>query len=230
MKALLVAAGLGTRLRPITNTIPKCLVPINGVALLDIWLESLSNFGIDSFLINAHHLANKVNDHIAASPYKEKINLVYEGRLLGTAGTLRSNLDFFNNQDGFFAHADNYCLADFKEFLTVHKNRPKGCLLTMMVFETNEPEKCGIVELDNQGVVLNFYEKILNPPGNLANGAIYLLSSEFLKTFKNQFKNSKDFSLDVIPHFMGKIYTYKTKAKIVDIGTITNYNELNNSL
>ena len=71
---------------------------------------------------------------------------------------------------------------------------------------------------------------MIYPPGNLANGAIYLLSSEFLKTFKNQFENAKDFSLDVIPHFMGKIFTYKTTTKIVDIGSITTYNELNNSL
>ena len=52
---------------------------------------------------------------------------------------------------------------------------------------------------------------------------------EFLKTFKNQFENAKDFSLDVIPHFMGKIFTYKTATKVVDIGSTTNYNQLNNS-
>ena len=230
MKAMLLSAGLGLRLRPITDQIPKCLVPIKGVPLLQIWLESLNKANIGPFLVNTHYLSEQVEDFIEQGGFKSQVTLVHEPQLLGTAGTLRFNLDFFNDQDGFFAHADNYCLADFDEFLTVHKNRPKGCLLTMMVFETNEPEKCGIVELDNQGVVLNFYEKVLNPPGNLANGAIYLLSSEFLKTFKNQFKNAKDFSLDVIPHFMGKIFTYKTTTKIVDIGTITNYNKLNNSL
>ena len=230
MKALLLAAGLGTRLRPMTNTVPKCLVPINEKPLLDIWLDNLTKAGINSFLINTHHLADKVKIHISKSLHREKINLVYEETLLGTAGTLRSNISFFNNQDGLLIHADNYCLADFIEFINVHNNRPKGCLLTMMIFETNDPQSCGIVELDHRGIVSTFYEKVEHPPGNLANGAIYILSYEFLSIFRDQFENAKDFSIDVIPHFLGKIFTYKTSSKLVDIGTIKTYDKFNNSL
>jgi len=229
VKALLLAAGLGTRLRPITNSVPKCLVPLHGQPLLDIWLDNLTKAGFNSFLINTHHLADKVKIHISNSPHKEKINLVYEETLLGTAGTLRSNINFFNNQDGMFAHADNYCLADFTEFLNVHKNRPRDCLFTMMIFETNDPESCGIVELDHRGIVSSFYEKVEHPPGKLANGAIYLLSHEFLSIFRDQFKNAKDFSTDVVPYFLGKIFTYKTAAKLVDIGTLKTYDKLNSS-
>ena len=60
MRAILLAAGLGTRLRPITDKIPKCLVPINGKPLIDYWLEQLTKAGIEKFLINTHYLHEKV--------------------------------------------------------------------------------------------------------------------------------------------------------------------------
>ena len=67
MRALLLAAGLGTRLRPLTDTMPKCLVPIKGRPLLSIWLERLTQAGIGPFLINTHYLANQVEVLLEAS-------------------------------------------------------------------------------------------------------------------------------------------------------------------
>ncbi len=78
MKALLLAAGLGTRLRPITNIIPKCLVPINGKPLLEIWLETLTKAGVKEFLINTHYLHEKVEAFVYDSKYKNVVTLVYE--------------------------------------------------------------------------------------------------------------------------------------------------------
>ena len=139
--------------------------------------------------------------------------------MLGTAGTLLSNLDFFENQDGLLIHADNYCLADFRAFKHAHDNRPEGCLLTMMTFRTSEPTSCGIVELDRRGVVTEFHEKIQNPPGNLANGAVYILSKELIKELAVKNKTTKDFSTEVLNHYMGKIYCYETHHTFYDIGT-----------
>ena len=73
MKALLLAAGFGTRLRPLTNTTPKCLVTIKDKALLGIWLERLSQAGIEAFLINTHHLSDQVETYIEGSPYSEPV-------------------------------------------------------------------------------------------------------------------------------------------------------------
>ncbi|MBT6543216.1 MAG: NTP transferase domain-containing protein, partial [Rhodobacteraceae bacterium] len=112
MRALLLAAGLGTRLRPLTNTTPKCLVPIKGQPLLGIWLERLTQAGIGQFLVNTHYLAEQVEVFIQASPYRDQVTLVNELELHGTAGTLIANLDFFQGEDGLLIHADNYCLAD----------------------------------------------------------------------------------------------------------------------
>lgn len=227
MKAILLAAGYGTRLRPITNTIPKCLVPIQGKPLLEIWLERLSNAGLSHFLINTHYLASRVQSFVQNSSYKNQIQLTSEPQLLGTAGTLLENLDFFQGEDGILIHADNYCLADFNAFLKAHKQRPPGCLMTMMTFRSDRPSSCGIVELNNRGVVIGFYEKVASPPGNLANGAVYILSSELLEILSIEFPNAKDFSQDILPNLVGRIFTYETKKTFMDIGTPEAYKQAN---
>ena len=75
MRALLLSAGYGTRLRPITNHTPKCLVPINGTPLLQIWLERLYRAGVSSFLVNTHYLADKVKAFVEESSYRKKYSI-----------------------------------------------------------------------------------------------------------------------------------------------------------
>lgn len=227
MKAILLAAGFGSRLRPLTNNIPKCLVPIHGKPLLEIWLERLAAVGISSCLVNTHYLADQVVDFIASSPFCKHVTLVYEPTLLGTAGTLNANLDFLQGEDGWLIHADNYCLADFQEFLNVHQHRPKECLMTVMAFRTLTPQSCGILELNDQGIVVGFHEKVSNPPGNLASGAVYLLSSEFLNNYPSQMGRMKDFSTEVIPTQIGKIFCYETQNLFIDVGTPESYQQAN---
>jgi len=227
MKALLLSAGLGTRLQPFTNKLPKCLMPVKGKPLLEIWLDRLSEAGVNDFLINTHYLPEYVEKFIKNSKYCNQTTLVYEPKLLGTAGTLRANLDFFNTEDSFLIHADNYCLEDHNKFIASHKRRPDKSIITMMVFRTSDPSSCGIVEINSEGIVTGFHEKINNPPGNLANGAVYILSSDFLRMLSHKFNYAKNFSTDILPSLIGKIYTYETKKTFIDIGTITNYEMLN---
>jgi mannose-1-phosphate guanylyltransferase len=223
MRALLLAAGLGTRLRPLTDTIPKCLVPIKGQALLDIWLERLTQTGIGPFFVNTHYLSEQVQAFVAASSYRDQVTLAYEKELQGTSGTLIANLNFFENQDGLLIHADNYCVADFRAFVKAHQQRPPGCVMTMMTFRTETPQSCGIVELDGRGVLVGFHEKVANPPGNLASCAIYLLSAELLRAMAAEFCTTTDFSTEVLPHLVGRVFTYETKEFFLDIGTPENY-------
>jgi mannose-1-phosphate guanylyltransferase len=227
MKALLLAAGFGTRLKPITNNIPKCLVPINGRPLLDIWLEKLTQVGINSFLINMHYLAENVESYIKDSPYSSKVLLVHEPNLLGTAGTLLRNINYFEGDEALVLHADNYSEDDISGLIRAHKNRPPHCEMTMMIFKSNTPSACGVVVLDTDGVVTEFYEKIENPPSNLANGAIYILSRQLLIKIKYKYQDAIEFSTDILPHLVGKIYTYETSKIFLDIGTTENYERAN---
>jgi mannose-1-phosphate guanylyltransferase len=223
VRALLLAAGLGTRLRPLTDTVPKCLVPIRGQPLLEIWLERLLRADVGPLLINTHHLSGMVEAFIATSPHRDNIKLVYEQELQGTAGTLIRNLDYFNGEDAMLIHADNYSLADISAFVQAHRSRPDECVMTMMTFRTDRPQSCGIVELDGRGVVTGFHEKIANPPGNIANGGVYILSGELLVQIATAFGDAKDFSTEIIPRLTGRIYSHHTSETFIDIGTPGSY-------
>ena len=104
--------------------------------------------------------------------------------------------------------------------IEAHKNRPKNCLITMLTFTTNNPQKCGIVELDSSAIVMNFHEKVTNPPGNIANGAIYVFDNDFLDWLIKNHPKASDFSTEVLPFLLGKIFTYHTNMDYIDIGTI----------
>jgi len=227
MRAILLAAGFGARLRPLTNKTPKCLVPIHGKPLLDIWLEQLTSAGISSFLVNTHHLSEQVEAYVRLSPYMDRVTLTYERELLGTAGALIANLDFYAGQDGLLLHADNYSLPDITEFLCTHRHRPPSCLMTMMTFQTDSPSSCGVVELNEKGVVIGFHEKVDSPPGNLANGAVYALSAELMRMLKADYGDAKDFSTEVLPQLVGKIFAYRTPGFFLDIGTPESYEKAN---
>ena len=222
MKALLLAAGLGTRLRPLTNDIPKCLVPVRGRPLLEYWLRLLAAADVEA-MVNLHYFADRVREFLERSSFKDKVTLVYEAKLLGTAGTLLKNCAFFGNEPVLLVHADNLSRFDIKAFVARHDQRPIGCEMTMMTYSTPTPRSCGIVELDDAGVVVRFHEKVANPPGNLANGAVYIIEPsifDFLQRLKNEVI---DFSTEVLPHYMGRIYTFHNDVYHRDIGTMESY-------
>ncbi|WP_252717126.1 nucleotidyltransferase family protein [Herbaspirillum sp. B65] len=134
MRALLLAAGLGTRLRPLTDFLPKCLVPVAGRPLLDYWIETLLRQGVEDILINTHYRADLVERYIAASTWCDRVTLVHEPQLLGTAGTALTHRQFFGEQPFLLAHADNLTRFDCRDFLSTHRNSPQGPALTMMLF------------------------------------------------------------------------------------------------
>ena len=224
IKAFLLSAGLGSRLRPLTDTIPKCLVKVGQQPVLGRWLTSLSDINCSSALINTHYLHQQVEDYIESTShmYNLEISSTYENNLLGTAGSLVKNIDFFDCDVGLLVHADNWMAEDLSHFLSAHQSRPSHCMMTMLTFHTNQPHTCGIVELDDQNVVTAFHEKSEEFVGNIANGAVYAFGSEFIDFVRNIKHNTFDFSLDIIPRLINKIYTYNTNLPFVDIGSPPN--------
>lgn len=221
MRVLLLAAGLGTRLRPITNTVPKCLVPIHGRPLLGYWFDLLlSTSGIEHLLVNTHYLPQPVQEYIAASSWKDSVDMVHELELLGTGGTVLSNAAFFQDQAFMVVHADNLSRFSVAEFISSHQTRPSGCVMTMMLFETDQPKSCGIVERDECNVVVGFHEKVENPPGNLANGAVYIFEPEVIEFLRRLNKPVIDLSTEVLPHFIGRINTFVNTDYHRDIGSL----------
>ncbi len=227
MNAILLAAGLGTRLRPLTNFTPKCLVKIGDKYLLDLWIEKLLQSGIKKILINTHYLKNKVENHLKQlSAYKDgRITISYEKKLLGTAGSLTKNIDFFEGQDGILLHADNYTNDNLINFIKFHETQTEYSDITMMTFRTRYPEKSGIVEIDENNMIINFYEKIKGIKGNLANCAIYIISKNIFDSICRH--NAKDFSAEIIPKYLNKIKTYETNKYFIDIGDLQSLEQAN---
>lgn len=220
MRALLLAAGLGTRLRPLTNTVPKCLVEINGRPLLDYWIELLSNAGVSEILVNLHYLPDQVKAYIAGCHYPVNITTAMEDQLLLTAGTLLKNRTFFGQEPVVMIHADNLSMFDMNAFMDRFYTRTINIDITMMTFYTDAPHTCGIVELDANGVVIAFHEKVQTPPSNLANGAVYILSRNVIDFINGLGKEVIDFSTEVLPHFLGRINTFHNAVYHRDIGSI----------
>lgn len=177
MKAFLLAAGLGTRLRPITNTIPKCLVPINGKPLLQYWIDLFKKHNIDEVCINLHYLSQQVIDFIEYNDSGIKWTLSYEHELLGSGGTIFNNKDFIKDDEPFFiCYADNLTNINLTKMLEFHKL--KNSSFTMALFQSNNPKECGIVSLNSDSYITSFEEKPQYPKSNLANAGIYLANSE----------------------------------------------------
>ena len=143
-KALILAGGLGTRLRPLTDVIPKCLVPIGGRTLLDYWVECLVEAGISEARINTHAHAGRVRDHIKSvnSAGRLRLSESYEPELLGSAGTVAANADLADGADEIvIIYADNLSDIDLRPLLAFH--RQHGDPLTMVLFRAPNPAPAG---------------------------------------------------------------------------------------
>ena len=219
MRVLLLAAGVGSRLMPYTATTPKCLITINDRPLLDYWLDLLFDAGIERVLINTHYLSEQVNAHVKASRWAPKIDLVHEAELLGTGGTVLANRAWFQGRPFVLAHADNLTDFDVARLIAAHRTRPSGHLMTMLGFRTDDPRSCGVLELDATRTVVAFHEKVENPPGNLANGAVYVFEPEVIDVIAARGTNVVDLSTEIIPGFLGRILCVETNGYHRDIGT-----------
>ena len=145
IKAILLAAGLGARLRPLTDILPKCLMPVNGRPLLEYWLRDLTAAGIEDILINTHYLAVLVRKWLTKSEYGSRTTISHEEEMLGTGGTILHNRNFIGHNPALIIHADNLCRADLHSFFKARQKRPANCVITMMTFASENPQNCGIV-------------------------------------------------------------------------------------
>ena len=222
ISAILLAAGTGSRLMPLTKSWPKCLMPIQKIPLLEFWLSDLWENDIKQAIVNTCHHGDIVSEFLSRPRFRDWVQNSREDVLLGTAGTIRKNIKMLAGQTILMAHADNWSGFNLTKLLDHHKyHKESGCLITMLLFNTDTPKSCGIVELDKKNKVIAMHEKKDEPRGNLANGAIYVLEPDVIDWI-SQHETAKDFSLDVLPNFMGKIYGLLNSSFHRDIGTISN--------
>jgi histidinol-phosphate phosphatase family protein len=217
-QALLLAAGLGTRLRPLTDTVPKCLVPIDGRPLLDIWVECLIEAAINEARINTHALADAVRAYIEHVNARSKLRLIqsHEPVLLGSAGTITANADLADRaQEIVIIYADNLSDIDLRPLLSFH--RQHGDPLTMVLFQAPNPRACGIADMDAESRIVSFVEKPDEPASNLANAGLYVLSAAAYREIAEM--KAFDIGFDVLPKFVGRMRGWVWGGYYLDIGT-----------
>lgn len=215
-KALLLAGGLGTRLRPITNTTPKCLVPVAGKPMLDYWYDALEQAGITKVLLNTHHHAEQVRAHIRTTNATRSLSVTeaYEPELLGSAGTVHANRTWANDADEILIiYADNLSDVDLSTLLAFHRGHDDP--MTMMLFQTAYPTQCGIATLEGDRIV-DFIEKPEKPASDLANAGIYVVDAATWREIAD--KNVFDFGFDIISDYVGKMRGFPHDGYHRDIG------------
>jgi len=226
LKAFLLAAGHGTRLRPITDSIPKCLVPIRGIPMLKIWLELCSRNGIDEVLINLHAHVELVSKVLREVESPVKVRVVEENLLLGSAGTLYANRDWVTDEAAFWIfYADVLTTTNFRRMAEFHHSRQT--LATLGLCQVADPSRCGVAICDVSGVIREFEEKPRRPRSNWVFAGIMIANPAILSSVPCRLP--ADIGFDVLPTLVGSMVGYPISDYLIDIGTLENYQAAQNS-
>ena len=221
---MILAAGEGTRLRPLTLSCPKPLAPVAGEPLLVRTLVLLRGFGIREVAVNTFHRAEAIRRALDDAD----VQLSPEEKLLGTAGgTLR--MRSFLDTTFVVLYGDNYYRFDLAPLLELHWSR--GALATLATFTTPDPTACGLVETDSEGRVTRFVEK--PAPESVftdqANAGVYILEPAIFEFISQA--GSPDFGRDVFPALLaarpGAVFAMPLPGYLQDTGTPENYRQAN---
>ena len=219
MKAFLLAAGLGTRLRPITNTTPKCMLVIDDRPLLDIWLDAFDAAGVDEVLVNLHHLPEVVCQHLAVRAAPPSVRTVFEPELLGSAGALVANRSWVEDEEFFLTcNADNLTDFDLRSLIDAHSEH--GPIATLAVFHSEHPSAGGVVELDASGKIIGFVEKPSAPVSDLVNAGMYAFHPSVLDEIKSA---PADIGYDLLPRLVDQARAVPVEGYFRDVGTADAY-------
>ncbi|BAC91025.1 sugar phosphate nucleotidyltransferase [Gloeobacter violaceus] len=225
MKAFVLAAGKGTRLRPFTDDIPKPLVPVLNRPVMARVLDLCRTHGFDEVVANLHYKGEKISRHFEdGSQYGVRLDYSWEKELMGTAGGVRRQAEFLG--DGTFLVISGDVVTDLDITRLVHFHKAHGAIATMAVKEVGDPSRFGIVVTDAAGQIQSFQEKPAagTERSNLANTGIYVFEPEVFDWIpEGQFY---DFGKDLFPALVEKgapVFAMGTGDYWSDVGTLGQY-------
>lgn len=226
MKAVILAAGLGTRMNKLYPDTPKPLLPIQGKPLIQDQIKHLRTFGIKEFYINLHFLSKKIKNSLGnGSRFEVKINYSYEQKLLGTAGALNNFKDYLT-ETFIVLYGDVFTRLDIGRFLEFHRSKKSPC--SLFIHETDHPEDSDLVKININHQITKIYlsPHQSNLATNLSSAAIYILEPIVLKYLM---PGNSDFMKDLFPLLLKKgvnLYGYLSKEYSKDIGTPQRYQQV----
>ena len=233
MKAMIMAAGVGSRLDPLTKDKPKPLVPIANKPVMDILLENLANIGINDVIANTYYLADKIINRYSNNNFDVNFNFIKEETLSGTAGGLKKCQFFFDeNEDFVVLSADGLSNADLLLGIETHKKSGAIATIGIKQIPIEEVAHFGVVVTDENGFITEFQEKpnVNEAKSNFINTGIYIFNYKIFDFIpENTFF---DFAKDVFPKLLelNQINTFEIKDYWSDIGTLEQYKQSTNDL
>lgn len=224
MKALFLAGGLGTRLRPITNDLPKPMVPILGKPLLEMNIETLKKHGVDEIILSTCYKPHKIEKYFGdGRNLGVKISYISEDVPLGTGGAIKNAQDFFNDTFLVF-NSDILSDIDISEMIRFHKE--KRGLATIAVTQVDNSSAYGVIEHDEKGFITAFKEKPQphESSSNLINAGVYIFEPQLL----NEIPDGRAVSIEreTYPQILQKgfkIAVYNKCSYWLDLGTPEKY-------
>ena len=229
---MVMAAGVGSRLDPLTQKIPKPLVPVLNKPVMDILLQKLKDYGIEKVIANTHYLAQQIQTRYSKnSPVNIQFEYIHEDTLSGTAGGVKKCEFFFDDVDDFLVvSADGLHDADLEKIIRSHKE--SGCIATMAISAVEHDEVChyGVVVPSAEHLVAEFQEKpsVTEAKSNYINTGIYVFNKRIFDFIPEGQKY--DFAKNVFPSLLAageKINVYRIYSYWSDIGTIEQYIQSN---
>jgi mannose-1-phosphate guanylyltransferase len=188
--------------------------------MLQIWFDLCRQHGIDEVLINVHCHGEAVRKFIEKNKDGLTVRLFEEAELLGSAGTVLANRDWVGTEKCFWVlYADVLTTTNLNEMLAFHDSR--GQIATIGVYEVPEPSRCGIVQIDERGVVHDFVEKPKAPVGNLAFSGLMLATPALVNFIPSSCP--VDLGFHVLPQIVGRMAAYRIRDFLIDIGTLETY-------
>jgi mannose-1-phosphate guanylyltransferase len=225
MRVMIMAAGIGTRLRPVTDFIPKPMAPIVNRPTLYHILYLLQRHGLREVVINLHHLPDVITDYFGdGSRIGMDIHYSFESELLGTAGGVKNNADFLG--DGTFLVMSGDALTDIDLTGLILAHRRVGSIATMAVKEVPDPSLYGVVVADDTGRVVGFQEKPTREEARsrLCNCGIYVLEPEILSHIPAG--RFDDFGKRLLPDLLSQgvsFHAHTVSGYWSDVGNLREY-------
>ena len=228
IKAMIMSAGIGSRLEPLTCSVPKPLVPIANRPIMDILFENLASSGIHDVICNTYYLADKIIDRYKNNSLGINFNYIKEDALSGTAGGVKKCQFFFEKGESFLVlSADGLTNADIQKGIEIHKNSKAIATIGIKQIPISEVSHFGVVVTDKNGFITEFQEKpsVKEAKSNFINTGIYIFDYEIFNYIpENTFY---DFAKNVFPKLLEKqaINTFEITEYWSDIGTLDQYKQ-----
>lgn len=228
MKAMVMSAGVGSRLDPLTREIPKPLIPIANKPVMDILFENLVKIGVKDVICNTYYLADKIIKRYQNNNLGINFNYIKEVELSGTAGGVKKCQHFFDKNSSFIVlSADGLSNVDLEKAVKIHKNSDAIATIGIKQIPREEVSHFGVVVTDEQGYITEFQEKpsVDEAKSNYINTGIYIFD---YKVFEYIPENTfYDFAKNVFPKLLAEraINTFEVDAYWTDIGTIEQYKQ-----